>query len=64
MENLILSFNVVAPLLIYMLVGVLLRKTGIVSEQLMRDANKIIYYVTLPLMCYRAIAVAANPGLV
>ena len=58
MENLILSFNVVAPLLIYMLVGVLLRKTGIVSEQLMRDANKIIYYVTLPLMCYRAIAVA------
>ena len=58
MENLILSFNVVAPLLFYMLVGVLLRKTGIVSEQLMRDANKIIYYVTLPLMCYRAIAVA------
>ncbi len=58
MENLILSFNVVAPLMIYMLIGVLLRRTGVVTEQLMRDANKIVYYVTLPLMCYRAIAAA------
>lgn len=58
MQNLILSFNVVAPLMIYMIIGVLLRKTNIVSEQLMRGANNIIYYVTLPLMCYRAIAVA------
>ena len=58
MENLLLSFNVVAPLLIYMIIGVVLRKTKIASESLMRNANNIIYYVTLPLMCYRAIAVA------
>ncbi len=58
MQNLLLSFNVVAPLMIYMLIGALLRKTNIASERLMRDANNIIYYVTLPLMCYRAIAVA------
>ena len=58
MENLILSFNVVAPLMIYMFIGVLLRKSNIVVERLMRDANNIVYYVTLPLMCYRAIAVA------
>ena len=58
MQNLLLSFNVVAPLMIYMLIGVLLRRANVVSEQLMRGANNIIYYVTLPLMCYRAIAVA------
>lgn len=58
MQNLLLSFNVVAPLMIYMLIGVVLRATNIVTERLMRDANNIVYYVTLPLMCYRAIAVA------
>ena len=58
MQNLLLSFNVVAPLMIYMLIGLLLRKTNIASERLMRDANNIIFYVTLPLMCYRAIASA------
>lgn len=58
MENLLLSFNVVAPLMIYMLIGVVLRKTGVVDERIMRGANNIVYYVTLPLMCYRAIAAA------
>lgn len=58
MENLLLSFNVVAPLMIYMLIGVLLRKTNVADEHTLRGANNIIYYVTLPLMCYRAIAAA------
>lgn len=56
MENLSLSFNVVAPLMIYMIVGALLRRTGAVDEHTMRGANKIIFYSTLPLMCYRAVA--------
>ena len=56
MQNLILSFNVVAPLIVYMLVGVVLRRTNVVDERVMRGANNIIYYVTLPLMCYRAVA--------
>lgn len=56
MENLSLSFNVVAPLMIYMIVGALLRRTGVVDEHTMRGANKIIFYGTLPLMCYRAVA--------
>lgn len=58
MQNLLLSFNVVAPLMIYMLIGFLLRHSKVVSERVMREANNIIYYVALPLMCYRAIAVA------
>ncbi|MEA4871038.1 MAG: AEC family transporter [Christensenella sp.] len=56
MENLILSFNVVAPLIVYMVIGALLTKSGVVDERIMRGANNIIYYVTLPLMCYRAVA--------
>ena len=56
MENLLLSFNVVAPLIIYMLIGVIVRKSGIADEYILRGANNIIYYVTLPLMCYRALA--------
>ena len=56
MENLLLSFNVVAPLMIYMIIGVTLRNTGVVDEKIMRGTNNIIYYVTLPLMCYRAVA--------
>ena len=56
MENLLLSFGVVAPLILYMAVGALLRKTGVMDEPSLRKANNIIFYVTLPLMCYRAIA--------
>jgi len=56
MQNLLLSFNVVAPLIVYMAIGALLRKTGAVDEITMRRANNIIFYGTLPLMCYRAVA--------
>lgn len=56
MENLLLSFGVVAPLVVYMAVGALLRKTRVMDEPSFRKANNIIFYVTLPLMCYRAVA--------
>ncbi len=56
MENLILAFTVVAPLLIYMIIGAALRQSGVIEERNMRSANNIIFYVTLPLMCYRAVA--------
>ncbi len=56
MENLLLSFNVVAPLILYMGVGALLRKTGIVEVRAFRGANTIVFYAALPLLCFRAIA--------
>lgn len=56
MENLILSFNVVAPLIVYMAIGALLRVSRAIGEDVMRGANNIIYYVALPVMCYRAVA--------
>lgn len=56
MENLILSFNVVAPLMVYMILGALLRRSGVVDERILRGTNNIIFYVTLPAMCFRAVA--------
>jgi predicted permease len=56
MENLVLSFNVVAPLIVYMAIGALLRVSRAIGEDVMRGANNIIYYVALPVMCYRAVA--------
>lgn len=55
MENLLLSFNIVAPLIVYLLTGAALRKTGIVDEHAFRGANAIVFYATLPLLCMRAI---------
>lgn len=57
MENLSLSFNVVAPLMIYMLVGVLMRRTGLVQEEAFRGANNIVFYAGIPALCFRSIAV-------
>jgi len=56
MENLLLSFNVVAPLILYMVVGVLLRKSGIVDASGFRGANNIVFTVALPILCFRSIA--------
>lgn len=55
-DNLLLSFNVVAPLILYMGVGALLRKSGIVDAHAFRGANNIVFYAALPLLCFRAIA--------
>ena len=56
MDNLLLSFNVVVPLILYMGVGALLRKSGIVDAHAFRGANNIVFYAALPLLCFRAIA--------
>ena len=56
MENLLLSFGVVMPLMIYMAIGALLRAGGIVDERICRGANNIVFYVSLPVLCYEKIA--------
>ena len=48
MENLILSFNIIAPLLCYMLIGALLNKLGIVDEQLRTKMNKLLVKMFIP----------------
>lgn len=56
MENLLLSFRVVAPLMLYIAVGALLRKTGIVDRPTLRGVNNIVFYVSLPVLCFQKIA--------
>ena len=52
MEHLVTSFNTVAPLLILMAVGVLLRVTKIASKEVFQSLNRIVYYVGLPCLSF------------
>lgn len=52
MEGLLLSFNVVAPLFLLMLVGFLCRRTHIFGETGLDAINKLINYVLLPVMLF------------
>lgn len=51
MENLLLSFNVVAPLMIYMALGYLLRRIGLVGETTFTQLSHIIVNVCVPALC-------------
>ncbi len=55
MDNLIISLKVIAPLMIYMLIGVFLRKRGILGEQLNNQVNGLIVKVFLPFMMFKNI---------
>ncbi|MEG1523442.1 MAG: AEC family transporter [Clostridia bacterium] len=51
MENLLLSFNVVAPLILYMSIGVLLRRARIVEEHCFTQMSQLVFYVAIPALC-------------
>ncbi len=51
MDNLLLSFNVVAPLTIYMLVGWLLRRSGLLGEDFFTKLSQLVFYVCVPALC-------------
>lgn len=48
MDNLLLSFNVVAPLMVYIIVGLLLRRFQIVSVDTCRAMSRVVFYVAVP----------------
>ena len=51
MDNLLLSFNVVAPLVVYMAVGFALRRLGVICEKTCSEISQIIFCVLLPALC-------------
>lgn len=51
MANLLLSFNVVAPLTVYMAAGLLLRRIGMVSEKTFTQLSRIVFSVCVPALC-------------
>ena len=58
MEQLLVSFRVVAPLVLYMAVGVLLKRLRTVDDAGFRGINRILFYVTIPSLCYLSVAAA------
>ncbi len=61
MENLILSFNVIAPLMLLLAVGVLLRKIGFISDAVNKSMNKMVSQFFLPLLIFKNI-ISCDPG--
>ncbi len=53
MENLILSFRVVAPLFLCILLGVFLKRIGMLGGQSLQDLNKLCFKVFLPIYIFQ-----------
>lgn len=62
MENLILSVEVVLPLLIMMLVGVLLRWRNVIDSDGVKKITRITFFVSTPAMCFRSMLTANFDG--
>lgn len=56
MENLLLSLRVVTPLVLMMGVGALLRATRLVTPDGFTQMTRVVFYVTLPALCYQNIS--------
>lgn len=56
MENFIFSINVTLPIFLVMVIGYVLRQTGMLNDNFVTVANKFNFKVTLPFMLFRDIA--------
>lgn len=63
MDNLIVSLKVIAPLMIYMLMGVGLKYSGKLPEKLNNDINKLLVAVFLPFLMFKNIYNADLSGI-
>lgn len=52
MDSLVLAFNVVFPLCVYMLIGGLIKKVKILSENTMKEINNMIFKVLIPISLF------------
>ncbi|MFR2649224.1 MAG: AEC family transporter, partial [Blautia coccoides] len=51
MENIVLSFNVIAPLFFLMVIGyVIANHTNLADKDLLKKANSLVFKVFLPCM--------------
>ena len=63
MNNLIVSLKVIAPLMIYMGLGVALKRSGKLPEKLNSDINKLLVTVFLPFLMFKNIYNADLSGI-
>lgn len=52
LENLLFSLNIVMPLFFVMAFGYLLRQKNFLSDAFLKDANKLLFNITLPVMLF------------
>jgi predicted permease len=52
MENIILAFSVVFPLMVMMLTGYLLQKKKVTDEHSLNIMNKMVFKVFLPILLF------------
>ncbi len=63
LENLRASAAIVAPFLIYMLIGIMLRKAGILSEELAGRVNGLLFKVFFPVNIFNSMYKADISGI-
>ena len=56
MEQLLFSLQVIAPMVLYLVVGYTLRKTKIIDEHFTKVGNRFTFYVTLPVLLFNSFA--------
>ncbi|MBF7096622.1 AEC family transporter [Alkalibacter mobilis] len=52
LDNLIFSLGVAAPIFLVMLTGYILKKTGWIDEHFVKTANRLIFYIALPIKLF------------
>lgn len=61
MEYFWTSFNIVMPLVLMMATGFLIRRVGIVTENALHYANRIVYYVGIPTLLFYSVVTDRAP---
>lgn len=51
-DNIIITFNAVLPIALYLLIGYLIKLTGTCDSATLKQANKIVYHVLLPVLVF------------
>lgn len=52
MENFLLAFGVVMPLVVYMAVGMLLSRFRVFSDRFFSELSKLVFYLATPALCF------------
>lgn len=55
MENLVISFEIIMPLFLYMLLGLAAKKSGFLSQELNEGINKLMFHVFLPVLLFKTL---------
>lgn len=63
MNNLIVTFNIIAPFMLYMLLGLLFRRLGLLKEDLVGGINRLVSTVFLPVFNFQNFLKADLSGL-